>query len=282
LKEAKAAILAKPATPMPIDGILDCFQERLMRGADFERAGRVLRRPRAILVDFGGTLVEESGIDLRAGNEWLLARATKVPSSVTVDAVVTRAAMVARQVAARRDEYQIEIPWPTLARLVHDFLGIEFGGSTADLELGFWKAAVRTRPMPGARAALDVFRRWNVPVAVLSNTSFNRHVIGYDLARHGLGDALAFIMVSAEYGVRKPNVLLFETAAARLGVPANEVWVVGDRLDTDIAGAKAAGMTAVWLRPTETQGSSSTDLIAADWGDVIRQVERAEATGYSV
>ena len=32
-------------------------------------------RPNGLLVDYGGTLVEEVGVDVRAGNEWLLARA---------------------------------------------------------------------------------------------------------------------------------------------------------------------------------------------------------------
>jgi putative hydrolase of the HAD superfamily len=58
-------------------------------------------------------------------------------------------------------------------------------------------------------------------------------------------------MVSAEYAVRKPNALLFSTAAARLGLAPEEIWFVGDRLDTDIAGARSARMNPIWLRGKE-------------------------------
>jgi putative hydrolase of the HAD superfamily len=79
-------------------------------------------------------------------------------------------------------------------------------------------------------------------------------------------------MVSAEYAVRKPQALLFDTAAARLGFAPQEIWFVGDRLDTDIAGARAAGMTAVWLRPPGAAAPTSIepDLIADDWPALVR------------
>ena len=34
------------------------------------------------------------------------------------------------------------------------------------------------------------------------------------------------------------------STAARLGIDPKNIWFVGDRLDTDIAGARAAKMTA--------------------------------------
>ncbi|MGA8045932.1 MAG: HAD-IIA family hydrolase [Dermatophilaceae bacterium] len=45
--------------------------------------------------------------------------------------------------------------------------------------------------------------------------------------------------------VGKPNPDLYELASARLGVAADHVLAVGDRLDTDIAGANSAGMPSV-------------------------------------
>jgi hypothetical protein len=40
--------------------------------------------PTGLLLDYGGTLVEEVSVDLRAGNEWLLARASYRPAEVTL------------------------------------------------------------------------------------------------------------------------------------------------------------------------------------------------------
>ena len=88
-------------------------------------------------------------------------------------------------------------------------------------------------------------------------------------------------MVSSEYAVRKPNPLIFETAAARLAVPPEHVWVVGDRLDTDVAGAKAVGMTAVWFQPggPERLPSHEADLVTFHWDDVVERIRQTISKG---
>jgi len=228
--------------------------------------------PKGILFDYGGTLVEEISFDTRAGNEWLFSRASHRPPDVTLEDVLARANRISNEVAELRDKSHIETAWPTLTRLIHDFLGIRFDLSMAELEMGFWKASVQTRPTPGARDALVKLHRANVALGVVSNTCFSEQVIRFELGKHGLLDHLAVVMVSADYSVRKPNVLLFDTAAARLGIQPKDIWFVGDRLDTDVIGAKNAGMSAVWFNPGRVPDTSrSADLSVADWDDFIQE-----------
>jgi putative hydrolase of the HAD superfamily len=52
---------------------------------------------------------------------------------------------------------------------------------------------------------------------------------------------------SSDVGATKPNPALFRFALDRLGLRPEGVWHVGDSLESDVAGAKAAGLTAVWL-----------------------------------
>ncbi len=93
-------------------------------------------QPKGLLLDFGGTLVEEVSFDPRAGNEWLLTRATHRPAHVTIDDILDRAARVTRETAARRDQTHIETPWPMLTRLIHDYFGIRFADPMPELEPG--------------------------------------------------------------------------------------------------------------------------------------------------
>src|ERR1043166_3127428 len=129
-------------------------------------------QPKGLLFDYGGTLVEELGFDQRAGNELLLSRAIYRPKHIGLEQVLDRANRVSSQVAARRDEFQLETPWPALTRLIHDFLGIRFEDPLPELEMEFWMAAVSTNPMPGAREAMEEFHRCGVPMGVVSNCSF--------------------------------------------------------------------------------------------------------------
>ena len=234
-----------------------------------------LRRPKALLVDYGGTLVEELGYEPRAGVELLLSRAIVRPPRASLEAVLQRANRVTREVAARRAQFHIETPWPALTRLIYDYFGVEFSDHPASFELDFWKATVTTRAMPGAADALDNFHGHGVPIAVVSNSSFGPDVINYELDRHGLAEHLAFVMVSADYAVRKPSRLLFETAAARIGAEPGDIWFVGDSLDVDVAGARAAGMTTVWPRLRDDETDGNADVIAPDWSAVVTAFQAA-------
>jgi putative hydrolase of the HAD superfamily len=60
----------------------------------------------------------------------------------------------------------------------------------------------------------------------------------------GLFDA---IVISGEVGVAKPDTNAFEIALTQLALPPEGVWHIGDNLATDVAGAKAASVRAVWV-----------------------------------
>src|SRR5206468_870315 len=66
--------------------------------------------------------------------------------------------------------------------------------------------------------------------------------------RHlGLHSSFPYLIVSASAGYEKPDVRIFQDALSLAGVEPAEAVFVGDRLDVDIAGAKTAGMRAVWF-----------------------------------
>ncbi len=131
--------------------------------------------------------------------------------------------------------------------------------------------------MPGVHDALLEFRQRRVPMGVVSNSSFGQRIIRHELTKHGLADGLAVIAVSAEYAVRKPNPLLFEAAAGLLGVSPAHVWFMGDQLDTDVVGARAAGMTPFLYVPRPPAGYADPDVIAVTWPDLVRHFREALA-----
>ncbi|POB10173.1 HAD family hydrolase [Sulfobacillus sp. hq2] len=64
----------------------------------------------------------------------------------------------------------------------------------------------------------------------------------------GIGNYLDAVVISGEYGVKKPDPAIFMEALRQLGVVAHQSWFVGDNPATDIAGAVSAGLKAIWLR----------------------------------
>ncbi|MEQ8200307.1 MAG: HAD family hydrolase [Syntrophomonadaceae bacterium] len=87
-------------------------------------------------------------------------------------------------------------------------------------------------------------------LAVICNTGISPGLILRDLMRtDGIFEFFRVTVFSDEVRWAKPNVKIFEYTLQQLEVPNHEAAHVGDNSSTDVAGARAAGMTAVWLAP---------------------------------
>jgi len=67
------------------------------------------------------------------------------------------------------------------------------------------------------------------------------------LERTGILARFEVVVITGALGVHKPDPRVFEVAATRAGRPASGCVYVGDKLETDARGARAAGMRGVWL-----------------------------------
>jgi len=99
--------------------------------------------------------------------------------------------------------------------------------------------------MPGVS---DVLPQLTLPLAVWANTrvAAEADVRGW-LDRAGLGRFFQWVITSVDAGVRKPAPAFFRYALARCGLAKDDVLLVGNQLNTDIAGAEAFGIRTVWL-----------------------------------
>ncbi|WP_424886996.1 HAD family hydrolase [Streptomyces sp. XH2] len=68
------------------------------------------------------------------------------------------------------------------------------------------------------------------------------------LHRAGLYDLVDAVVISGAVEIRKPDARIFRHALARLGAePGPHAVMVGDSLESDIAGTHRAGLTTVWV-----------------------------------
>jgi len=63
----------------------------------------------------------------------------------------------------------------------------------------------------------------------------------------GFGPLLDAVVISEEAGVTKPDPRIFRMALDDLGRTAEETAMIGDAWDTDIVGARAAGVRPIWF-----------------------------------
>jgi putative hydrolase of the HAD superfamily len=96
--------------------------------------------------------------------------------------------------------------------------------------------------LPDVHALLLELSRLKIRLGVISN--FDRRlyaILGY----LGVLDAFEHIIISSEIGVRKPSPRIFRIAAQRFNVETNEMLHVGDESESDLNGARAAGLEAL-------------------------------------
>jgi putative hydrolase of the HAD superfamily len=102
--------------------------------------------------------------------------------------------------------------------------------------------AIRFRAYPEVPDVLARLRAGGARLAVVSNWDISLHDV---LERTGLRPLVDAVVISAELGVAKPDPAIFRAALDRLGAPADGAVHVGDSLEHDVAGARAAGLEAV-------------------------------------
>jgi len=95
--------------------------------------------------------------------------------------------------------------------------------------------------VPGTLASL---RHLDMKLAIVSNWDCS---LPDTLAGLGLEGLVDRVVVSAQAGARKPDPAIFETALNELKVEPERALFVGDSPETDVAGARAAGMRALLL-----------------------------------
>jgi putative hydrolase of the HAD superfamily len=92
----------------------------------------------------------------------------------------------------------------------------------------------------------------------------------------GLDRFMDHYVISAMFGVAKPDSRIFREALRKTGVKAEEAVHIGDSLEDDILGANQAGIKAVWLdrsdrHGTLTKGQQDLVTVIRDLRELIQE-----------
>ncbi len=93
---------------------------------------------------------------------------------------------------------------------------------------------------PEIPLALESIREMNLKMGLISNVT-SRALVPAKLKQYGIYHYFDPIVLSSEYGRRKPDPAIFHYAARLANVPTSQCVYVGDRIARDIVGARRAG-----------------------------------------
>ena len=106
------------------------------------------------------------------------------------------------------------------------------------------------RLYPGALDALAKLRKAGFRLWLLSNAQ--AIFTAYELRLLGLGDQLDGIYLSSNYKCRKPDLRFYRALMDERGLDVEKTLMIGNDRQTDIAGAKAAGMATLYMHTALT------------------------------
>ena len=112
------------------------------------------------------------------------------------------------------------------------------------------------KPYPSTESVLAELSE-NYKLGIIANQSAGSEK---RLADWGIGKYFDLVIASAEEGVEKPDLKIFQIALDRAGCEPRNAVMVGDRLDNDIFPAKEIGMKTVWVKQSFAKYQPDSDI----------------------
>ncbi len=168
-----------------------------------------------IFFDIGSTLVDESAVYENRIKE--ITQGNNIDRNEFAAKVIERAQTSPKPIVSAAEDYGVKVPaW------------------RHDLEVLY----------PDTKELLQRLSQ-KYKIGIIANQDFGTEQRLTDFNVH---QYINLVIASAEEGVAKPDLRIFQIALARADCKPEEAIMVGDRLDNDIIPANKIGMTTVWIK----------------------------------
>jgi len=128
-----------------------------------------------------------------------------------------------------------------------------------------WRSGQGTRVIrPDAREVIAELAQRGYRLGLISNATSSE--IPHELEQLGLSTYFETMVLSAEFGRRKPDVSIFFEAVRRMGVSAGRSAYVGDKPTRDITGPRQAGfgLTIILKEPGDAPADPTWAALVPD------------------
>ena len=174
-----------------------------------------MNKPKWIFFDIGSTLVDESAVYENRIEE--ITQGNNIDKNEFVAKVIECAQTSPKPIVSAAEDYGVKVPaW------------------RHDLEVLY----------PDTKEVLQRLSQ-KYKIGIIANQDFGTEQRLTDFNVH---QYINLVIASAEEGVAKPDLRIFQIALARADCKPEEAIMVGDRIDNDIIPANKIGMTTVWIK----------------------------------
>lgn len=226
-----------------------------------------MKKPSMIFFDYGETLIHEKAFDVEKGNMAMLRYCRgNLPSPKQMAEIGWR---ISKYQRSNSKTSYVEIPETQFRQCLLDYFHLESDLNMESLAQIFWNAASPYEPIEGANEMLKGFMAADIKLGVISNLAMSSTALRQRLKQAFPDVHFDLVMTSADYGLRKPEPLLFEMALNKMQVAAKDCLYCGDTYEADIIGARTVGMVPVWFGGTTLEDG----LVITKWQELLEKID---------
>lgn len=225
----------------------------------------ILRKPRMILFDYGGTLINESPFHGERGTKALLQHVRENPSALTAREISSLAEKLFADLDILRNTHHVEIHHQIFQRVLYESLGLTFSLTPLEMDYVFFENAAPGHVISGVRPLLNVLRAQRIRTGVISNITFSSEALAMRFRSLIPEHTFELMITSSEYVYRKPNGMLFQIALRKAKLSPEDVWFCGNSFACDVEGAGAVGICPIWFTDDPTETIHPARLKLSNW-----------------
>lgn len=174
-----------------------------------------MRHIKWIFFDLGSTLVDESAV--YENRIRVITSANNIDVNEFAAKVRQRAKTEQKPIMSVAGEYGVKIP--------------------------AWRHDLETLYPDAEKILQKLGKQYKLGIIANQNFGTEQRLTDFDIRQY-----IDLVIASAEEGVAKPDLKIFQIALDRAACKAEKAVMIGDRLDNDIVPANKIGMKTVWIK----------------------------------
>ena len=104
---------------------------------------------------------------------------------------------------------------------------------------------------------INELKKMGLKIALLSNSSEISHIVLDKLNIRNLFDV---VVISCDYGFLKPDPRIFQITMDKLKLSNTELVMIGDKITTDVLGAKVLDIDVIYFNKSEKEANSNPNI----------------------
>ncbi|WP_284644738.1 HAD family hydrolase [Paenibacillus silviterrae] len=208
--------------------------------------------PKAILLDMDDTIIAyDQGVDTDMCWRASIDKHLSIKEAFHTDELVLKIKQTASQFWSDPERHRIgrldlyKARQSIIAQALQQY-NIEDSSLAGHIAIAYGEERDRAVTLfPDSIEVITHFRRKGIKLALLTNG--NAVPQWNKIRRFELAPLFDCILVEGEFGIGKPEERIYLHALERLGVTADEAWMIGDNFEWEIAAPQRLGIKGIWV-----------------------------------